>query len=195
MFKPLLSGTHYQLEAFQPTHLDALRIIASDPGIWRLLKADAEPIEHYVNRYLITMEQTHARDKFCYVVVQKETGKIVGSTRYYNINEADKSVTLGYTWYHPSVWGKGANAEAKYLLLHQFFEDLEWNRADLHVDTRNARSISAVTYLGAKQEGIMRKHMIVQGDYVRDSVLFSIIDEDWPTVKAGLEARISKYGL
>ena len=126
-----------------------------------------------------------------FVVFHKPTGRYVGMTRYLNIEEAHKKLEIGSTWYEPSVWAGAVNPESKLLLMQHAFEALKFNRVEYKTDVRNARSRAAILKLGAKQEGIFRKHMIMADGHVRDSVYFSIIDDDWPAVKAGLEKRLA----
>jgi len=112
-------------------------------------------------------------------------------TRYLNIEEPHRKLEIGSTWYEPSVWAGAVNPECKLLLMRHAFERLGFNRVEYKTDLRNARSRAAILKLGAKQEGILRKHMIMADGHVRDSVYFSVIDEEWPGVKAGLEKRLA----
>ena len=117
---------------------------------------------------------------------------MVGSTRFYDISIPDKRLAIGFTWYHPSVWGTPVNPETKLLLLQFAFETLSLNRVEFHIDSRNNHSINAINKLGAQQEGVLRKHKIVQSDFVRDTVLCSIIDSQWPAIKQTLLNRTRK---
>ena len=130
-------------------------------------------------------------ESIAYTIINNKSKQIVGASRYYEISEFDKKLCIGYTWYQPNLWGTGINAEVKYLLLSQIFDDLNWNRVGFHVDTRNSRSISAMTYLGATNEGILRKHKVVQGDFVRDTQQFGITNDDWPNIKRNLLDRMN----
>jgi len=121
----------------------------------------------------------------------RSKGRYVGMTRYLNIEEAHKKLEIGSTWYAPSTWGGPVNPECKLLLMRHAFEALKFNRVEYKTDVRNARSRAAILKLGATQEGIFRKHMIMADGHVRDSVYFSIVDTDWPAVKAGLERRLA----
>jgi RimJ/RimL family protein N-acetyltransferase len=101
-------------------------------------------------------------------------------------------VEIGWTWLHPSAWGTGANVEAKLLQLRQAFEVWGCRRVELKTDARNERSRGALETLGATFEGIHRKHMLVRGDENRDSAWYSVVDDDWPSVRARLEARLAE---
>jgi RimJ/RimL family protein N-acetyltransferase len=127
-----------------------------------------------------------------FAVVQQPSGEIIGTTRLTYILWEHRNCELGYTWFAPKYQGTGANAESKYLLLGYAFETLELLRVQLRTDVRNLQSQAAIKLLGAVYEGTLRKHMIVKEGFVRDSMVFSIVDTEWPQVKAGLEARIQK---
>ena len=118
-------------------------------------------------------------------------GQLLGSSRYLNIRSRDKSLEIGYTWMGKAAQRTFANTATKFLLLSHAFESLGAIRVELKTDGRNQRSQAAIARIGAKKEGVFRKHMIVQGGYVRDSVYFSIIDDEWPTVKADLLAMLA----
>ena len=117
-------------------------------------------------------------------------GRAVGMTTYMNIDAANKRVEIGSTWYACAVWASEVNPECKLLLMRHVFETLKWHRVEYKTDARNERSREAIVRLGALQEGIFRRHMILADGHIRDSVYFSIIDADWPQVKAGLEKRL-----
>src|SRR4029077_12425986 len=125
-----------------------------------------------------------------FVVLLKAENRYVGMTRYLNIEEAHRKLEIGSTWYTPAVWAGAVNPECKLLLMQHAFEVLKFNRVEYKTDARNARSRAAIAKLGATQEGIFRKHIIMADGHVRDSVFFSIIDTEWPAVKAGLEKRL-----
>ncbi|MBT5856496.1 GNAT family N-acetyltransferase [bacterium] len=190
MFSKALKGPNITLEQLAPHHLERLTEAASHDDIWTWAKPVNQDLESFITAYIEAMTKNHqGGDPFAYVVIDNKTKTILGSTRYYEVAPSDKRLCIGFTWYQPSVWGSGINPETKFLLLSQAFEALQWNRVGFHVDTRNDRSISAMTYLGATNEGILRKHKIVQGNYVRDTVMFSITQDDWPMIKATLQKR------
>jgi RimJ/RimL family protein N-acetyltransferase len=112
-------------------------------------------------------------------------------TRYLNIEEAHKRLEIGSTWYEPSTWGGPVNPECKLLLMRHAFETLRFHRVEYKTDARNARSRAAILKLGAVQEGILARHMVMADGHIRDSVIFSIVDTGWPKVKAGLEKRLA----
>jgi RimJ/RimL family protein N-acetyltransferase len=127
--------------------------------------------------------EVHARDA-------RATSEIVGTTRFYEIRPEDRAAAIGYTWLSKSAQRTPVNTEAKLLLLTHAFEHWHCNRVELITDVRNQQSRAAILRLGAKQEGILRKHLILPSGRVRDSVVFSITDDEWPEVKAGLISRL-----
>jgi RimJ/RimL family protein N-acetyltransferase len=119
-------------------------------------------------------------------------GDVVGSTRFLALRPEHGSVEIGWTWLHPSVWGTGANVEAKYLQLQHAFESWGCRRVELKTDALNERSRGALEALGATFEGIHRKHMLVRDGENRDSAWYSVTDDDWPAVRVHLEARLAQ---
>jgi RimJ/RimL family protein N-acetyltransferase len=117
-------------------------------------------------------------------------GEVVGTTRFYEIVSADRRVAIGYTWLSKSAQRTAVNTESKLLLLTHAFEDWECIRVELITDVLNQQSRAAILRLGAKEEGTLRRHMIMPGRRIRDSVVFSIINEEWPEVKARLGASL-----
>jgi RimJ/RimL family protein N-acetyltransferase len=119
-------------------------------------------------------------------------GDVVGSTRFLALRPEHESVEIGWTWLHPDAWGTGANTEAKLLQLRHAFESWGCRRVELKTDALNERSRAALLAIGATFEGIHRKHMLVRGGENRDSAWYSVTDDDWPAVRAHLEARLAR---
>jgi RimJ/RimL family protein N-acetyltransferase len=120
------------------------------------------------------------------------TGAPIGSSRYLNVRPADRVIEIGWTWLAPSAWGTGANVEAKLLMLGHAFDTLGCQRVEFKTDARNERSRAALAAIPAQFEGILRKHMLVPGIGVRDSAYYSVVDDEWPSVRANLEERLSR---
>ena len=120
----------------------------------------------------------------------KATGQIVGSTRFANMDLKNRRVEIGWTWVGVPWQRTVVNTEAKYLMLCHAFETLGCQRVELKTDARNSRSRQAILRLGAKEEGVLRKHMVAYSGRVRDTVYFSILDDEWPSVKARLQAKL-----
>ena len=182
-----LDGHNIQLKSLKPKHKKELIAIAQNELIWRFNQPVNMPLKSFIDSYIDSMFSSHQNDSFVYVVLNNN--QIIGSTRFYEASEKDKRLCIGFTWYCPTVWGTHVNPEAKYLLLNHAFKDLHMNRVGFHVDSRNARSISAMLRLGANLEGVMKQHKIVQKNVVRDTVLFGIVKEDWPAIKVKLTNR------
>jgi RimJ/RimL family protein N-acetyltransferase len=169
-----------RLEPLEPRHEDALWEVAQDPRTWRWMRYDGYERDEF-HRWFesVDMGFLHVLD-----------GRLVGHTSFLNDRPADRVVEIGNTWLHPDAWGTGANAEAKYLLLRHAFEDEGYLRVEFKTDAANERSRPALLGVGARFEGIARKHMLVRGGQRRDSAWYAVIDEDWPEAKAMLEGRL-----
>jgi len=128
-----------------------------------------------------------------YAVRHRESGKLVGKSSLMDIRDAHRGLEIGMTWLSPAVRGTFVNPEKKWILLRHAFEDLGAIRVQLKTDGRNQHSQAAIRKLGATYEGTLRKHGIQLNGFVRDTVMFSITDEDWPRVRAGLEARLQAF--
>ncbi len=185
-----LEGEAVRLEPLSPSHTDALVRVA-EPGLFeffhRMLRT-REDVERYIADALEAAEEGVERP---FVIIEKATGEPVGSTRYLEIQRRHRTLEIGSTWLAKRVWRTRVNTECKYLLLRHAFEELKVMRVQLKTDRRNERSRAAIERLGAKFEGVLRQHMLVRGGVVRDSAYYSILDGEWPEVKAGLEARLS----
>jgi RimJ/RimL family protein N-acetyltransferase len=126
-----------------------------------------------------------------FVTVAVESGRVLGSTRFATLRPEHRSVEIGWTWLTPSAWGAGANVEAKLLMLTRAFEELGCLRVEFKTDAANERSRAALAALPAQFEGVHRKHMLVRDGERRDSAWYSVIDDEWPAVKANLERRLA----
>lgn len=190
----VLEGKHLRLEPLRPHHADGLLAAAQDPAIFTWLPRQfttRDAVEQFIAEALAA----EARGvEFAFAVILKEDERVVGSTRYMDVQPAHKGVEIGWTWYSPEVWGTVVNPEAKFLLLRHAFETWGAKRVQLKTDSQNLRSQAAIRKLGAKYEGTLRNHRIRPDGTLRDTVMFSIIDTEWPAVKAGLARRIG-WGL
>jgi RimJ/RimL family protein N-acetyltransferase len=126
---------------------------------------------------------------FC--VLRAGGGEALGSTRYLALRPEHRGLEIGWTWLSPAAWGTAANAEAKLLLMEHAFERLGCMRVEFKTDALNERSRAALESIGARFEGIHRRHMLVRGGELRDSAWYSVIDSDWPATKAALAARVA----
>jgi RimJ/RimL family protein N-acetyltransferase len=182
---PILSGRYVDLVALSAKHARGLYAIGTDPTIWRWLPESEFSTEHDAKRFVEKALANKKRgDEFPFAIIERKTGKVVGTTRYMEIREADKGLEVGWTWYGTEFQRTGINTDAKLLLMQYAFEELGAIRLQLKTDSRNLRSQNAIQRVGGKFEGTLRNHRILPKDgFLRDTVYFSIIDTEWPEVK------------
>lgn len=188
-----------RLEPLLAEHEEALVAAAADGELWKstvTIVPARDTVSDYLNAYLKAQSQG---TELGFVIVQKAiagngsaTGKIVGTTRFYEMRPADRGVAIGYTWLSVSAQRTPVNTEAKLLLLTHAFEDWKCIRVELITDVRNQQSRAAILRLGAKEEGVLRNHVIMPNGRIRDSVYFSIIADEWPAVKGRLISRLER---
>jgi len=187
-----LEGRTVRLEPLALGHLDALCAVGLDEDLWRwntFPVRTPEAMRTYVETALTWLEHKTA---IPFVTVLKSEDRVVGSTRFANIDRFNRHVEIGWTWIGRPWQRTAVNTEAKYLMLRHAFETLGCLRVELKTDVLNERSRAAIRRLGATQEGIFRSHMITETDRIRDSVYFSIIRPEWPAVRAGLEEKLAQ---
>ncbi|UCS94609.1 GNAT family N-acetyltransferase [Echinicola marina] len=192
--KPLsLEGEKVQLIPLEELHKKALLEAASDGKLWELWFTSVpseNTIDHYINEALA---QKETGTSMPFVIIEKSSNKIIGSTRFCNIAAAHRRLEIGFTWYAKSHQGTGTNAECKYLLLQYAFETLNCIAVQFKTDWFNTNSRNAIARLGAKQDGILRNDRLNADGTFRDTVVFSIIAQEWHGVKKNLEYRLKKY--
>jgi N-acetyltransferase len=175
-----------RLEPLEARHEDALWEVAQDERIWRWMHTNAGASHDAFQTWFARMLTTSL--PFATLV----DGALVGHTSYLNVREDDRVTEIGSTWLAPQAWGTGANTEAKLLLMQHAFDDEGFLRVEFKTDAQNERSRAALAALPAQFEGVFRKHMLVRGGERRDSAWYSVIDDDWPAVKAGLRERLAR---
>ena len=186
MVKPLvLSGDNLRLEPLSQDHAQGLYNRGRAAADWAYMPRSCF-IDLADTRQWID-EALQAPAQLSFAIVESGKNKAVGSTRYLNIRPEHRSLEIGWTWLGQEWQRTGVNTQVKLLLLSHAFERLGCVRVEFKTDARNARSQRALERMGATREGVLRNHMIVQGDYVRDSVYFSVIDRDWLEVKERLQ--------
>lgn len=190
-FAPTLENRFVRLEPLVETHRERLRAAAADPDLWRFhaLNQNGAAFDRYFDHYLA---ETSAGRECAFAVVDKETGQLAGSSCYLAILPAHKRLEVGSTWYARPFQGGHVNPATKRLLIGHVLDAMGWNRVEFKLDARNGRSWAAMRKLGAMEEGIHRAHMILTDGHVRDSVWFSVTRNDWPRVRAGLDARLGQ---
>ncbi|HNC47057.1 MAG TPA: GNAT family protein [Acidobacteriota bacterium] len=187
----ILEGQHVRLEPLSPTHEESLIAAASDGELWN---STVTIVPDQTNMAAYIVEALHGQAQgiqLPFVIVQKSSDQVVGSTRFYNIDQNNRGVEIGYTWLAASAQRTSVNTETKLLLLTHAFEGWKCIRVAFITDVLNHQSRTAIVRLGAREEGILRNHMIMPNGRVRDSVSLSIIESEWPEVKARLEAKRS----
>lgn len=191
MIEPItLAGRHVRLEPLSLTDQQALVTAASDGELWTLpytVVPSQETIVEYISN---TLQEQERGSEQPFVIIDVQGKRIVGSTRYTRIDTANRQLEIGYTWLAKSAQRTAINTEAKYLLLKNAFEDQRCIRVEFMTDILNERSRAAILRLGAKEEGVLRNHMIMPNGRYRDSVCFSIIESEWPVVKERLNDRL-----
>jgi RimJ/RimL family protein N-acetyltransferase len=184
-----LEGSIVTLEPLRAEHAEELWEAAQAPEVWAWL-ANLNVRERFDLWMQLTLEATQAGTEGPFTTRDSRTGEAIGSSRFLNVRPNDRVVEIGWTWLHPSAWRSGANVEAKLLMMRHAFETLGCVRVEFKTDARNERSRVALAALPAKFEGIMRNHMIVPDVGQRDSAYYSVIDTEWPEVRANLERRL-----
>ncbi|WP_330214005.1 GNAT family N-acetyltransferase [Pseudomonas sp. Z18(2022)] len=187
-----LTGTTVELRPLQREHSAALVQAAADGQLWNLKVTNVpgpDTVEKYVD---IALAGREAGTMMPFVIVRRDTGEVVGSTRFWKVDRVNRKLEIGHTFISQSVQKSGINTEAKLLLLTHAFEVMDCVRVQFTTDELNEKSRAAILRLGAVQEGIVRHERIMPDGRKRNSVRFSIIDPEWPQVKAGLQARLAR---
>lgn len=186
----VLEGEYVRLEPLGLDHLDALCDVGLDAELWRwtsVSMGSRDEMAAYIREALDGREQGVMLP---FATVERASGTVVGSTRYGNIDLANRRVEIGWTWVARPWQRTAVNTEAKLLMLRHAFGPLKCHRVEFKTDLLNERSRRAILRLGATQEGILRKHMVTATGRVRDSVYFSIIDTEWPDVEKDLQKKL-----
>ncbi|WP_294636413.1 GNAT family protein [uncultured Aquabacterium sp.] len=189
--KVALVGRHVRLEPLVASHLPGLALAIEDGRLWELPFTFVPPPAEVAGLLANAEAAFAAGRELAFATVDAATGRVVGSTRFRNIEAAHRRVEIGFTFLAASAQRTAINTEAKCLMLTHAFEVWGCNRVELLTDERNTRSRQAIARLGAVQEGLLRSHMVMRDGFVRNSVIFSITAAEWPQVKAGLEAKMA----
>jgi len=191
MEQPVLEGRHVRLEPLTRQHLAGLEQVAFDERIWRYMLSKVETQEH-LERWLESAVKAKEAPlpQLPWVTVLKDSGRVVGSTRFIDLDLVNKTVEIGHTWITPELHQRGVNPEAKLLQLQYAFETLGLNRVALKTHHENLQSQAAMKKMGAVYEGTFRNHYVMPDGSLRHSVWFSITREEWPQVRAGLVKRV-----
>jgi RimJ/RimL family protein N-acetyltransferase len=188
----ILEGKHVRLEPLTQAHHAQLCEVGFDDELWRLTTTiirTPEDMKKYIDAAAKDLSDGKALP---FAIIEKTSGKAVGSTRFGNIDTIHRRVEIGWTWIARQWQRTFINTETKYLLLSHAFDALGCMRVEFKTDSTNSRSRNALMRIGAKEEGVFRNHMIVPGGRIRHSVYFSIIDSEWNEVKRELEKKLAK---
>lgn len=188
----VLEGERARLEPLRPEHEHDLREAAADPEVWRWL-GEYPGDERRFNAWMFAaLDRSADGCEVAFATIDRAHGRAVGSSRLLAMSEQDRRLEIGWTWLGSAAWRTGLNVEAKLLMLEHAFGPLECVRVEFKTDARNARSRAALEALPAQFEGIFRKHRIVPGVGQRDSAYYSLLDDEWPAVRANLERRLTR---
>jgi RimJ/RimL family protein N-acetyltransferase len=189
-----LTGHTVLLEPLNEGHIPDLCQVGLDQRIWRFMRYGLVLTEEQMREWVINiLEKQALGGDIPFAVIHVGSGRAVGATRYMNIQPDQRNLEIGGTWYGVDYQRTAVNTECKYMLLKHAFEEMGIIRVQIKTDLRNLASQRAIERLGAKKEGVMRKHMILPNGYIRDSVIYSIIDDDWPMVKSRLEEKMKEW--
>ena len=188
----ILEGERVRLEPLELDHVPRLAEVALDPALWQWTLArptDEAGLRAWAEAAIANRE---AGTELPFVTLEAATGRPIGSSRYMNIVPEHRRLEIGWTWVGRDWQRTGANREAKLLMLGHAFETLGCRRVEFKTDSRNEPSRTALLGIGARFEGIFRNHMVMPDGRMRHSAWYSVIDEEWPAVRAGLERSLAR---
>jgi RimJ/RimL family protein N-acetyltransferase len=188
-----VEGSAVLLQPLRREHADLFWNAAKDAveDIFRWIPYSMRTYDDFQRLIDKAFAEQERGESIVFATVERGSERVIGGTRFMNIDRANRRVEIGSTWILPAWQRTSVNTEVKYLMLRQAFEVWKCIRVELKTDVLNQRSRNAILRLGAKEEGILRKHLITWTGRVRDTVYFSILDTEWPQVKAGLEAKLA----
>jgi N-acetyltransferase len=189
-----LEGSVVRLEPIRHEHAGIFWEVAQDAldDIFQWIPYRMKTREDFQRLVEKVFDEHERGDSVVFATVERNSGRVIGSTRFMNIDRVNRRVEIGSTWIAPAWQRTAVNTEAKYLMLRHAFEVWNCFRVELKTDALNQKSRNAILRLGAKEEGTLRRHVLTWTGRVRDSVYFSILDSEWPEVKARLEAMLTR---
>jgi len=188
----VLEGAHVRLEPLSRAHFAGLCEVGLAEELWRWIPLPVQTPSDMAGYIDLALREQANGVSLPFVQIEKDSGRVIGSTRYMNIEKVHHRVEIGCTWIGREWQRTAVNTEAKYLLLRHAFETLGCMRVELKTDSLNEKSRAAILRIGAKEEGTFRNHMITSTGRVRHTVYFSVVDFEWPEVKARLEGRLNR---
>jgi RimJ/RimL family protein N-acetyltransferase len=187
-----LSGTHVRIEPLALSHAADLLACGGDPETWRYMPRPVlltlDDSEAMIRE---AIDETEHGREVAFAILERGSGRVVGSTRFLDVQRAHRALEIGWTWLGPAWRRSAVNTECKLLLLTHAFEELCAHRVTLKTDARNVGSQRAIERIGAVREGVLRRHRVCPDGFVRDTVYYGILDREWPEVKVRLEGRLA----
>ena len=180
LLRPLVQDDAVYLSAY----------VKEEPALWKYALTPITTEQEFEQYMATAVEARQLKSAYPFIVFDKLQNKYVGSTRFYDIQLNNSTTQFGYTWYSESTWGTGLNEHCKFLLLQFAFETIGFERIEFRADNRNKRSIAAMQKIGCTVEGILRNHLPTGDGTRRDSIVLSMLKNEWPKIKAGFLARI-----
>ncbi len=187
----VLEGIHVRLEPLSRKHIAGLCEVGLEEQLWRWIPTPVRTADDMAAYVELALKEHANGVSLPFAQIEKATGRLIGSTRYMNIDRVHHRLEIGCTWIGREWQRTAANTEAKYSLLRHAFETLGCMRVELKTDSLNDKSRAAILRIGAKEEGIFRNHMITSSGRIRHTVYFSVIDSEWPEVKSRLERKLN----
>ncbi len=188
-----LEGRHVRLEPLAMTNQAGLAQVGLDEDLWRWIPTPVRTIDEMAAYIEAALDEQARGLSLPFAIFERATSRVIGSTRYGNIDRTHHRVEIGWTWVARHWQRTAANTEAKYLLLRHAFETLGCIRVELKTDSLNERSRAAILRIGAREEGTFRNHMITASGRIRHTVYFSIVDSEWPVVRERLESILKPH--
>jgi RimJ/RimL family protein N-acetyltransferase len=188
----MLEGSHVRLDPLSLEHVSQLCDVGLDPGLWMWTPTAVTTADEMRLYIQAALQMQNDGSALPFAIIDRSSGRAIGSTRFGNIERDHRRVEIGWTWIARPWQRSATNTESKYLMLRHAFEVFGCRRVEFKTDSLNERSRAAILRIGAKEEGILRNHMLTQNGRMRDTVYYSILDREWPEVKAGLEAKLRR---
>ena len=187
----VLEGAHVRLEPLSRGHLPGLCAIGLEQELWRWIPTPVRTTDDMAAYVELALKEQADGSSLPFAQIEKSAERVIGSTRYMNIEKRHHRAEIGCTWIGHEWQRTAVNTESKYVLLRHAFETLGCMRVELKTDSLNEKSRAAILCIGAKEEGTFRNHMITSSGRIRQTVYFSIVDSEWPGVKSELERRLA----
>jgi RimJ/RimL family protein N-acetyltransferase len=187
-----LTGRYVRLEPLDNRHFPALLEIGAQPVIWTHLPFDGASRDKLLIELQSAILKRTIGEQYPFTTIEQATNRVIGCTRLFDLYPRHRRLEIGWTWYDPAVWGRGLNTECKLLLLEFCFEILGVNRVQFKTRESNQRSQAAILKIGATFEGVLRKDRVMPDGQVRDTWVYSVLDDEWPGVKLMLQQRVAQ---